>query len=80
MIITLNEGKQIRRVPEEPDPTITQQIYLHYVGKFANRFTHYNLFKINNNGLSSGNQIKELSAILKYAQALKYPTEPAPNS
>ena len=42
-IIILNEGKQIRRVPEEPDPTITQQIYLHYmyVGKFANRFTHY---------------------------------------
>ena len=38
------------------------------------------IFKINNNGLSSGNQIKELSAILKYAQALNYPTEPAPNS
>ena len=79
-IIIFNEGKQIQKIPEEPDPTLTQRIYLHYVGKFAKRFTHYNLFMINNNGLSSSNRIKELSAILSFARDQTYSTELAPNS
>ena len=46
-IVIFNEGKQIQKIPEVPDPTITQRMYLHYVGKFAKRFTHYNLFLLN---------------------------------
>ena len=79
-IVIFNEGKQIQKIPEVPDPTITQRMYLHYVGKFAKRFTHYNLFLLNNNGLCSINRIKELSAILSIARAQTYPTEPAPNA
>eukprot|EP00456_Euglypha_rotunda_P017122 TRINITY_DN15811_c0_g1_i2.p1 TRINITY_DN15811_c0_g1~~TRINITY_DN15811_c0_g1_i2.p1 ORF type:complete len:175 (+),score=4.04 TRINITY_DN15811_c0_g1_i2:45-527(+) len=78
--VIFNEGKIVTTIPETPNPLIPQRMYLHYVGKFKDRFTHYNLFVHNKDkGLfSSNDQAKELESILQVANVQTYPTEPVP--